>query len=440
MTTDVRPVEPIPDHYRPAMPDRGLGRRLRAIAGVVESLLDWVPEERARYTRLGAIILNTAVMAGVSLFIALHSLSSAWPLLLLGAVLWAIVILTLDSWLIASTHGVMERRRRMLLTRLLVSILMGAFIAEPLVLWFFGPAIKGEIVRMRADDAKAERSKWVKCNPSDITLKIPKGCGDYVLNVTGSPRAATEELAGEQRTRTTLKVEIGQIAAHISKMERDGRWECNGKGGDGRSGVVGQGPNCDQARKETERYRQDSGLAAKQQQLNETDSKIAAITTQLKSGQQDYEKQIKDAIDGQMRAWQSGQTDRGILDQVRALHRLGDRSFFVSFQEWLLRLLLITIDILPVLAKMLSRETAYDVLHRRQVEAGKKLHGERLDLHQKEDTSDYKVAARRVDHQRESKLEQVAEADRSARSRRQADLDQEVERLAAELRERNRFT
>ena len=51
------------DTFRPAEPARGPGRWLRRVAGLNEAILDWVPEERPRYTWQGAIVLNTAILA-----------------------------------------------------------------------------------------------------------------------------------------------------------------------------------------------------------------------------------------------------------------------------------------------------------------------------------------------------------------------------------------
>jgi hypothetical protein len=427
----------LPDQYRPALPDQGVGRYLRAVAGVREPLMDWVPEERARYSRLGAIIINTGIMAGVSLFVALHSIAPALPLLL-AAAFWAAVIITLDGWLISSTHGVTERRRRMLATRLVVSVIMGAFIAEPLLLWFFGPAIKGEIVRMRQDDANAERSKWVRCNPADVTVRVSGDCGNYVLNLEASPRAVAKQMDDARKEQARLKGDIGKINARIAQMEKEARRECNGKKGDGLSGIRGEGPNCRQARRDTAAYRRDSKLAQKQRDLIATGTRITQLGQQLRNGQQGFEREIKSEIDERMRQWQAGMSDKGILDQERALGRLADRSFFVRLQEWLLRILLITVDILPVLTKVLSRETAYDDIHRSQTNAGRNLLEAYLAQRVKGDLARRDVAGRRTDHWRETQMDAVADATRSARINRQTDRAQEVERLAARLRDRDR--
>ncbi|MBY8853451.1 DUF4407 domain-containing protein, partial [Saccharothrix sp. MB29] len=90
---------------RPVMPQRGVPRLLRRLIGVNEDVLDWVPEERPRYTRLGAIVLNTGFLAAVSMHMALASVLGNHWWLVFADLMWAVVIITADSWLISSTHG-----------------------------------------------------------------------------------------------------------------------------------------------------------------------------------------------------------------------------------------------------------------------------------------------------------------------------------------------
>jgi hypothetical protein len=134
-----------------------IGRRLRGVAGVDEEILDWVPEERARYTRLGAIVLNTGLLAGLSLATALTTFLhvSLW-IVIPVALVWAYVIVSFDGWLIASTHGLLSRSKwRVFLPRLVISLLMGAIIAEPLVLWVFDPAIHKNVLDTRQAEIDA---------------------------------------------------------------------------------------------------------------------------------------------------------------------------------------------------------------------------------------------------------------------------------------------
>ena len=51
-----------------------IGRWIRVLAGVDERLLDRVPQERARYTGLGGVVLGTATIAAFSMWFAVSQL------------------------------------------------------------------------------------------------------------------------------------------------------------------------------------------------------------------------------------------------------------------------------------------------------------------------------------------------------------------------------
>jgi hypothetical protein len=51
------------------------------------------------------------------------------------------------------------------LPRIVVSVLLGAVIAEPLVLWAFAPAINRDVQSFRAKTLAAAVTEWTRCNP-----------------------------------------------------------------------------------------------------------------------------------------------------------------------------------------------------------------------------------------------------------------------------------
>ena len=59
----ITPSSVPPGTYRPARPDRGPGRWFRMCVGINEDVMDWTPSERAKYTGLGIIVLNTGCLA-----------------------------------------------------------------------------------------------------------------------------------------------------------------------------------------------------------------------------------------------------------------------------------------------------------------------------------------------------------------------------------------
>lgn len=422
-----------PGGYRPVLPETGIAVWLRKIAGVREDILDWIPEERPRYTRLGAIVLNTGILAGASMLVGLANVTGMfWVLLLPVALLWAYVIVTFDGWIVAGTHGMMTGKWRIFIPRLMISVLVGAFVAEPLLLWFFHSAIVNEIPHMRADDLAAYRAAWVRCNPASGPQ--PTGCAHFILNVAGSPYAVSQELQRAQQNEKALDGQAASIQNTLTQKENLARDECNGAKGPQFSGVIGQGPNCRRDRSEADQYRRDSGITGLESMKQADLQHIQTLNKQVTLSQQDYGTEIKNAINQQMATWQNGQGRPGLLDEERALQLLSAQSGFVKFQQWLLRLLLIAIDSLPVIAKWLSRTTFYDRLYTRQLETGSRLHEKEIRLNERRGTIANDVQLRQTEHQYQADMDRIAGADRAGRADREVDQRAKIEALAARLR------
>ncbi|GHE40402.1 hypothetical protein GCM10017673_48480 [Streptosporangium violaceochromogenes] len=421
--------------YRPGLPDRSIGRWIRGVAGVREPLLDWVPEERSRYTAMGLVICATGLMAGTSAFLALNNVASggAVAACAVAALVWAVVIVILDRWLIISTHGQLEAKLQILGSRILVSLVMGTFIAEPLVVQFFFPAVTAEIQKMHEEDKNKERAQWGKCNPAEGAPSPTTGCDGHLLNLSGSPAALEKQRANLQTDLDTRKDEIDRINKAVAALQKKAREECSGKRTGESTGIPGIGYNCEQDRADAKAYTKDNDLVGKQKARDALAARISDLAQQIKNKQQTYAGEIKTEIDARVAAWSAMQNDRGLLDQVRALHRLGKKDWYVQSEQWLLRLLLITVDCAPVLTKLLSPNTTYDHLLNRQLQASLRMHESMLRVEEQRSRARNQVESRWIDHDRFRLTEEVDVRDRLARSERQQSLGREVDALAARL-------
>ena len=420
------------ERLTPAEPSHGLGRRLRAIAGVDESILDWVPEERARYTRLGAIIMNTGLLAGLSLITALsHVVQAPLIAVLVAGMFWAFMVMSFDGWLIASTHGVIGGMKVwFFLPRIFVSVLLGAVIAEPLVLWAFAPSVNRDVQSFRAQTLAAAVTQWTRCNPPTGIQPTGAACSDYILDIQGgdSPEGAQQDLTGLKAQRMVVADRIASINATLAQKENLARDECNGRKGSGFSGFVGQGPNCDRDRAEADQFLRDSELDQEQNALNSLDAQIVTANNHLQTVTDNYGSRVAQAI-AQAKANQQKEQDGaiGLLEESAALGRLSAHSGFVLTAQWMLRLLLITLDCLPVLAKLIGGTTSYDRVVNARLQMRKRMH-----------TKDIESTEHRYAYQKRVVDEILSDEVRARRARQRAAQRAEIENLVEELRARRR--
>jgi hypothetical protein len=423
------------DPLRPSQPQYGVGRMLRRIAGVDEVILDWIPEERPRYARLGAIVLNTGLMSALSMSVLLQTVNISPWLIAPVALVWGYLIVSFDGWLIASTHGVVDLAKlRVFIPRLAISVLMGVVIAEPLLLRVFAPAIHTEINLERKTEVDNYESRLRECNLTTASVAIPPGCGDFLLNVGNSPAGVRQELSEATEERTRLQSLVNGINTELTKRENLARAECNGKSGTGFSGVVGEGPNCRRDRAETDRYRASSGLDAHQADLIALNRRIDGLTAADGTASTTYAQSLNATITQKVAEKRAAQEQIGILDEDKALGVLSAQSGFVLAGSWLLRLLLVAIDCLPVLTKLMSRTTTYDALVSRQLDISNRLHDKFTTQKEQHDAGRVDVARHRDEHLVRTEMATIDEQTREARADQEADLDRQIEELAARLR------
>lgn len=426
------PVNP----FRPEEADHNLSRSLRRFAGIKEDVLDWVPEERARYTRLGAIILNTGIIASLSMLAALGKFVDVWwGFLLPVAVLWGWTIVCIDSWLISSTHG-SSNPGRVFGVRLLLSVLLGCVIAEPLLLKVFEPAIHRQVAQDRVAERAARETALKNCNPvpyAPLDRKVLGRCESRGLltTVKDSPSSVQAELRklGEEQSAKQSGLNVDK--ATLASMEKTARQECNGKSGSGFSGVRGEGPNCERDRGQVDRFRSDHKLAGRERELAELQTQINDKNGQMSGSDAAYATEINQAITAQLPPT-TGKI--GLLEEDKALGRLSGRSMFVFAAQWLVRLVLIVIDCLPILTKKLSGATTYDQMISRQLITDEDLHAFDNQLRKKRDLAPKQEEMMELEHAERHLTQARVDRDEAERLRQEEELNHKIDEMAARLR------
>src|SRR6266498_313632 len=276
-----------------------LGRRLRVLAGVNEKLLAWVPAEQARYTGLGGVVLGTATIAGLSMWIALGEvLGGTYLLAAVPVLIWVLFVLNLDRWIVSSATGTMWRRRAvLLLPRLLVAFVLGIIIAEPIVLRVFQTAIEQQVRDVREQQVADLRSMMVSCNPVPEPATSRPECAGYVVSLAATPAALTRELAGRERDAATLERTVKADTAQHAQLEAKAQQECAGVAGDGLSGRAGVGNRCRRDRADADDFAAAHRISANSARLAELTGSVTELRTRLGDADGAYQRAVNAEID-----------------------------------------------------------------------------------------------------------------------------------------------
>jgi hypothetical protein len=426
-----------PDDERPAPPARDLGRFFRMLIGIREQLLDWVPEERARYSRMGAVVLATAILAAVSMIIAMGYVSSAsfWFRLPIGLA-WGGLIVAFDSWLIASTHGSMRLTTLWtFLPRVVVSVLIGVVVAEPLIMTVFQSSISVNYNTYNGDQIKTYEASLTRCNPTDPAVRSPADCGDNILTIANSPISITDRLSRTTAQRDALQAQLAALNKQHDRLVQIATDECAGTIGAGLTGVRGEGQQCLDDKSQAQQYSDNNQIPQKSRTLAGLNTEIDQLTRQKQNAFSTYASNVHNAITNAVTK-RAKQLDKplGLLDADASLGRLADQSFFVMAAEWLLRALLVAIDLLPVLVKVLGGKTTYDALTSQQLDHSVQLHQTKLELSKRKANGKYRVGMAAIESDVHHQISMIKEVERTRRASKMARNGEEVATLAAHLR------
>ncbi|MBA9002990.1 DUF4407 domain-containing protein [Thermomonospora cellulosilytica] len=422
--------------FRPAPAGGGVGRWLRARIGVVEEVLDYTPELRPHYTKVGALVLTTSALAAVSMWTALAKfLDAHWLLLMPAALFWGWVIFCIDSWLITTMHG-SPGGGRAFWVRLLLAVFLGAIIAEPLLLKVFEPAVHRQVAENRTLDRAARESALKACNPvpyRELKQAERDRCNArrLLLTVRSDPAGVTVDIVNLQQERDLKQRRLDADKGTLRKLQDGARRECNGHNGPGLSGVVGAGPRCAEANRDAADFSAQSRLDARQQEINALDGRIDRLIEQRNTVAQHYAVEMDRAIRAQL---PSPDGDIGLLEEHKALGSLSRESLLVMLGPWVLRLMLIMIDCLPVLSKRLSGPTAYDRNIARQLETSEELFELNNELLRRRDRLPRETALGELDRlDQDRQRSRDAEEERS-RIRQDEELNRRIDEYARRLR------
>ena len=348
---------------RPVHGPKRVGVWFRSLIGVDESVLSMAPLDRGRYTAMALIVVNAGLLAAVSMLILVQRFTDV-PLVLdvLVALFWGWIIFSVDRWLIASSHGT-QSSRGVFLTRVLLAIVLGFVVAEPLLIKIFEPAIHRQVAEDRRAERATKLSALTACNPvpyRELPAKDVKSCRErnLLITVSANPAAAAATVTSLNKQVSALSKAIDKDMAALRRLERVGHAECGGgRVGNETTGVIGEGPNCRQIRNERTALLRTSKLPERRAQLADLQAKARNAVEAQGGVNAGYSTEITREIDKQL---PRPEGKIGILEEDDALLALQGKSLMVFLFAWLLRIALITLDCMPILTKRLAGLSTYD--------------------------------------------------------------------------------
>lgn len=342
------------------------GQFLITLSGARVDILALCPGERIKFQSLGWAILITAGMAVVSMWFALTSAMGvpayeALPL----ALLWGLVIMGIDRWLVTSLPHDRSSRRWLLATpRLVLAILIGSLISTPIVLRVFQSEINNQISVIKENN---EASFLSSQQHSSVQARITKWQNTVtnLQQVIGSNGAQPINPASDPEVQglTTQLNNERTVAAQDYHA-----WQCQLYGGCG--SPQGSGPLAAASK---QRYLADENQISTL--TNEISAREQALQNNSAAAQQTRLQQAKNALpnaQAQLAAAQgeensllnnfqgTNSASNGLLIRLEALDQLTAKGGSLSLVRWLLFLLFLVIEILPVSVKLMQRPGLYE--------------------------------------------------------------------------------
>lgn len=133
-------------------------------------------------------------------------------------------------------------------------------------------------------------------------------------------------------------------------------------------------------------------------------------------------KKIAEHVEEKKRAY----TDIGLLDRWEALGTVAGQSGMVNFAHWLLRIIFVLLDCMPIISKMLNGKTEYDRLLTQELRAGSACHEAELNFTTRQATGEYEISLREEERRLKAergRIDRVQRIDEASR-------DDEIDRLA----------
>ena len=295
----------------------GFTRFLWWLSTAEKELIQDCTVDRNRYAITGMAVLGTWLFATLAWTYFFSTVVDSTLIAILLGIFMGLIILSIDRALIKGITARNKRKAGPILFRLLLAITIGTFMAQPALLYLFDKEIH---VQISLDNEQRRMAK------------------QHELDSLYGPQVA-EIQAQKNFLHRQIDSKYNEVAASRDAFIA----ETDGTGGSGRIGLK------DIARAKETEYQK---LYESYQQLNTSaQPKLASVDSAL--GAIDQLKQKE------MQSFSTLMND-GFLTRIEALNHLVRNNSAAQFRYYLLIIILVLIELMPVIAKSLLPDGTYD--------------------------------------------------------------------------------
>lgn len=284
------------------------------------------PSEWNKYAGIGGIVLFTAVFATLSASYAMYTVFENEFTAVGFGILWGLMIFNLDRYIVSSIKktGTFWNQFFMAVPRLILATFLGIVISKPLELKIFEKEVNKQL------NTIIQRNK----------TELQKTMNGRILQQSG-PFA--EEKSQIQKQIAAKQTSLDSATVELEK-------EILGKQTGLTSGKVGFGSNAKRKQELKEQRKKDLEDYQKQMQprLKYLDEQISGVYKNLQTEQKNSEK-AENKFDG-------------FAARLQALSELGDTNKIMGLASFFIMMMFITLEISPVLVKLISSVGPYDYL------------------------------------------------------------------------------
>jgi len=283
--------------------------------------------DRNRYAIVGSTVLCTWLFASM-VWTYFFSLVVTQPLVYVALGLFmGFIILCIDRALIKSITGKNKLKAAPFVFRLILATTIGTFMAQPALLYLFKQEIKQQV----SLDQEFKKSE-----------KLQKQVAVYAL-----------QKENWQQQKQTLQKELAIKYAEVEKARESFIAETDGTGGSKKIGLEAIAKTKKQAYETLQKkYELDELIIAPK--ITQADSALLVIEQSIAKEQHYFANNLSN----------------GFLTQIEALNNLIKTNSTLQYRYWLLIVLLLLIELMPIIAKSILPIGSYDkkVIGREQIE------------------------------------------------------------------------